>query len=107
MLTAGHAKAILSLATEMDQLRVANLIVKKGLSVRETEALASRRAAGTKPGTPVKKDQNIADIEASLQQLLGTRVKIFHGKKRGRILIEYYSNDDLNRVLDILQTKKS
>lgn len=107
MITAGHAKAILSITTEMDQLRLANLVIKKGLSVRETEALAARRTAGEKPAVEVKKDQNIVDIEAALQQLLGTRVKIFHGKKRGRILIEYYSGEDLNRVLDILQTKKA
>lgn len=107
MITAGHAKAILSITTEMDQLRLANLVIKKGLSVRETEALAARRTAGEKPAAVVKKDQNIVDIEAALQQLLGTRVKIFHGSKRGKILIEYYSNEDLNRVLDILQTKKA
>lgn len=107
MITAGHAKAILSITTEMDQLRLANLVIKKGLSVRETEALAARRTAGEKPAVEVKKDQNIVDIEAALQQLLGTRVKIFHGNKRGKILIEYYSTEDLNRVLDILQTKKA
>jgi ParB family chromosome partitioning protein len=42
-----------------------------------------------------------------LQQRLGTRVKIFHGKKRGRIMIEYYSNDDMNRILDMLMAPKN
>jgi len=100
-ITAGHAKALLSLPTEMEQMRVCNLIVKKGLSVREAENLvASRKAPGRR--AEVKKDQNITDIEAKLQQLLGTRVRILHGKKRGRIQIEYYSTDDLNRVLGII-----
>ena len=83
MITTGHAKAILSLPEETDQLRVANLVVKKGFSVRETEALVSRRASGARPKAAAGKDQHITDIEASLQQLFGTRVRIMHGKKRG------------------------
>jgi ParB family transcriptional regulator, chromosome partitioning protein len=105
-ITAGHAKAILGLPSEMDQLRVCNLVVKKGLSVRETESLVSRRSFGERPA-PAQKDQNIADIENQLQQHLGTRVKIAHGKKRGKITIEYYSTDDFNRILSLLTAKKS
>lgn len=105
IITAGHAKALLALPTEIDQLRLCNLIVKKGLSVREAENLASQRARGEKR-VEAKKDQSITDIESQLQQLFGTRVKIAHGKKRGRIQIEYYSSEDLNRILDILSPKK-
>jgi ParB family chromosome partitioning protein len=104
-ITAGHAKAILSLPAEMDQLRVCNLVVKKGLSVRETESLVSRRSLGERK-IELKKDQNISDLENQLQQLFGTRVKIAHGKKRGRIQIEYYSLEDLNRILDMLQARQ-
>ena len=53
----------------------------------------------------IDKDQNLVDIENQLQHLFGTRVKILHGKKRGRIQIEYYSKDDLNRILDIFSAK--
>ena len=106
IITAGHAKAILGLPSEMDQLRVCNLVVKKGLSVRETESLVSRRAFGERK-VAVQKDQNISDIESHLQQLFGTRVKIAHGKKRGRIMIEYYSTEDFNRILDRLQANPS
>jgi ParB family chromosome partitioning protein len=101
-ITAGHAKAILSLPAEMDQLRVCNLVVKKGLSVRETESLVNRRSLGERK-IEIKRDQNIADLENQLQQLFGTRVRIAHGKKRGRIQIEYYSTEDLNRILDMIQ----
>ena len=103
-ITMGHAKAILSLPAEMDQLRVCNLIVKKGLSVRETESLVSRRSLGESK-IEIKKDQNIAALEEQLQQFFGTRVKIMHGKKRGKIQIEYYSTEDLNRILDMLQKR--
>ena len=103
--SAGHAKAMLSLDAETDQLRVCNLVVKKGLSVRETETLVKRRASGEKKAGPAK-DHGLNDIESQLQHVLGTRVRLFHGKKRGRIMIEYYSNEDLNRILDILTVKK-
>ena len=103
-ISAGHAKALLALPTEEEQLRVSNLIVKKGLSVREAERLVARRAAGGRI-VAIKKDQSLVDIEGQLQQLFGTRVRIFHGKKRGRIQIEYYSHEDPNRILDLLGKK--
>ncbi len=105
-ITAGHAKALLSLPTEADQLRVCNLIVKKGLSVRETESIVAHRSSGVKRAVATGKEQGIIDIEGQLQQLFGTRVRIIHGKKRGRIQIEYYSTEDMNRILDMLNTVK-
>lgn len=107
-ISAGHAKALLSLPTENDQMRLCNLIIKKGLSVRETEAIVSKALAGTRK-IPSKKDRdpNIMEIENRIQNILGTRVKIFHGKSRGRIQIEYYSNEDLNRLLDMFGRAKA
>lgn len=104
-ITAGHARPLLSLPTENEQLRVCNLIINKGLSVREAEKLVSRRASGSKK-KEIKKDPGINDIASQLQHILGTRVKIFHGSKRGAINIEYYSLEDLNRILDIITSKK-
>ena len=106
VISAGHAKAILSLTAESDQLRVANLVIKKGLSVRETEALVARRVSPAKERADENRSGSIIDIENRLQHILGTRVKIYHGKKRGRIQIEYYSSDDLNRVIDIISRPK-
>jgi len=105
-ITAGHAKAILSLPTEIAQISACNVIMKKALSVRESEALVARRLLGTRPETPKKKDTGISEVENQLQQIFGTRVVIAHGKKRGKIQIEYYSNDDLNRLIEILTSKK-
>lgn len=104
-ITAGHAKALLPLSSEKDQLRMCNLIIKRGLSVREVENRVAKKRSGVKSAEPLK-DQSIVDIEEGLQRILGTRVRILHGKKRGRIQIEYYSTDDLNRILDILESKK-
>ena len=104
-ITAGHAKALLSLPTENEQYRVCNLVISKGLSVRETEKLVARRIPGSAK-RPAKHDSGLSDIANQLQQVLGTRVKIAHGKKRGTIQIEYYSTEDLNRILDIITSKK-
>jgi ParB family transcriptional regulator, chromosome partitioning protein len=107
-ITAGHAKALLGLPTENEQYRACNVVISKGLSVRETEKLVERRrvAAGTQK-KPVKRDHDLDSIATEMQQALGTRVKIFHGKKRGTIQIEYYSVEDLNRILDIIVPKKA
>ena len=67
-ITAGHAKALLALPSEMEQMRVCTLVVKKGLSVRETENLASKRARGEKKQGAAK-EQSIVDIEGRLQHL--------------------------------------
>jgi len=104
-ITAGHAKALLSLPTENEQYRVCNLIINKGLSVRETEKIVARRAVGSRK-REVKQDPGLNDIANQLQYVLGTRVKICHGKKRGTIQIEYYSVEDLNRILDLIASKK-
>lgn len=106
-ITAGHAKALLGLPTENEQYRICNLVINKGLSVRETEKLVARRTSGALKLKEIKKDSYIEDIASQLQNILGTRVKIFHGKKRGSIQIEYYSLEDLNRILDILTPKKA
>lgn len=104
-ITAGHAKALLSLPVESAQLKLCNIIIRKGLSVREAESLVSRKIAG-EVKRALKKDAAISDIESELQKILGTRVRIAHGKKRGRIQIDYYSHEDLNRILDILTSKR-
>ena len=105
-ISAGHAKAILSLPTENERLRIANLVIAKGISVRETEKLASRRVSES-PAARKARDPNIEDVANKLQHALGTRVRIFHGAKRGAIHIEYYSTEDLNRILDIITSKKA
>lgn len=104
-ITAGHAKALLGLPTENEQQRVCNLIISKGLSVREAEKLVARRTSGSKK-RELKHDAGLTDIANQLQHVFGTRVRIFHGKKRGTIQIEYYSLDDLNRILEMVTSKK-
>ena len=104
VISMGHAKAILSLPTERPKIRFAKRIIKNGLSVRQTEDLIKQKLLGTKKKTG-EKDSHLASLEEDLQHYLGTRVKITHGKKRGKVEIFYYSNDDLDRVLGLIKKK--
>ncbi len=106
MISAGHAKAILSIPAETERLRIANVVIAKGLSVRETEKLTSRKLSGAAETHNAKRDHTMNDIADKLQHALGTRVRIFHGANRGTIHIEYYSLNDLNRILDMITSKK-
>ncbi|KPK42670.1 MAG: hypothetical protein AMJ78_01640 [Omnitrophica WOR_2 bacterium SM23_29] len=101
----GHAKAILMLESKEAQLELCNKIVKRGLSVREAEYFVRRRTTGPSRKRLKKRSPEIQTIEEELQKILGTRVTIMHHQKRGRILIEYYSNDDLGRLLNLFRAK--
>lgn len=101
-LSMGHAKAILSLPTERARIRFAKRVIRKDLSVRQTEELIKHRLQ--KPNRKhAEKDEHLARIEEELQHFLGTRVRVTHGKKRGKIEIFYYSNEDLDRLLDLIK----
>lgn len=100
-LSRGHAKALLSITSEQKRKTIAARIVRKGLSVRETENLA-QRFGETKPKKSSYKDPEVSSLEEQLQHKFGTKVAIHQGKKRGRIEIQYFSNDDLQRILKII-----
>jgi ParB family chromosome partitioning protein len=104
LITFGHAKALLSVGDEKRQLQFCKDIVEKGLSVRQMESLSTPKLRSAKriKAAGLTGTAEIRALEADLQRALGTRVKIRHGKKRGKIEIEYYSLDDLDRVLKIL-----
>jgi ParB family chromosome partitioning protein len=98
----GHAKALLSLESRQQQMVAAREIIKKGLSVREAEALCKRLSQPAKPVKKKEKLPEVSDLENKLTRSLGTKVKIHHKEKKGKIEIEYYSLDELDRLLEIL-----
>jgi ParB family chromosome partitioning protein len=98
-LNMGHAKALLSLERVRDQLQAAEAIVKKGLSVREAEALANRLKNPEK-GKKARQSHELKALEEKLKKALGTKVIIAAKAKGGRIVIEYYSAEDLDRILE-------
>lgn len=105
-LSMGHARAILSIEGRAGQVEAVRKVIKKGLSVRETEALAKNISSGTNKKTKHSsrhKDPQIASLEEKLIKSLGTKARIHpKGKKAGVIEIEYYSLDELDRLLEIL-----
>jgi ParB family chromosome partitioning protein len=102
----GHARALLSLATEADQLRTARDVIARGLSVRETESfvkrLAEQSTSPTKPSQAEPIDVHTRAAEDRLRLSLGTRVRIVRRGSRGRIEIEFASEDELIRIYDQL-----
>ena len=102
-LTEGHGRAILSLDNEMQQIAVARKIVKNGLSVRASEKLAGKLKTKGKTAAKKEKDINIMDLEEELMDILGTKVNIMHRGKKGKIEIQYHSEDDFQRILEKLR----
>lgn len=101
-ITMGHAKSLLSLEKSGDQIDAGRRIIKKGLSVRQAEFIVRRML---KPKTTIKKkkDFHFSDLEEGLKRFLGTKVNIQRRRKGGKIEIEYYSDDDLTRIIEILK----
>ncbi|MFO7153993.1 MAG: ParB/RepB/Spo0J family partition protein [Caldicoprobacter oshimai] len=108
-LTSGHARALLAVEDEQMRLMLAKKIVEKGLSVREVEQIVRnlKGRIGDKEKnkkTSINKPGYILEIEASLEERFGTRVQITPGKKKGVIQIEYYSDSDLERIVEKLMS---
>ena len=107
LLSVGHAKVLLGLKAQVDQLFVAETILRRSATVRQTERLVARqlgtpRMRRRKGGAAVVHSAAVAELEERLRKHLGTRVTLQHGEKQGRIEIEYYGNDDLQRIITLL-----
>lgn len=106
-LTAGHGKALLRVSDLEKQLELANKVKEEELSVRETERLAKKIVeentdSNNKKSSLKEKDIFIVDVEEKLTNVFGTKVNISKGKKKGKIEIEYYNEDDLNNIVSML-----
>jgi ParB family chromosome partitioning protein len=105
-LSAGHARPLLTLASRQQQLNLWHRIQRDGLSVRQVEALAKKMADATstepKSRPAGRKTAALKSLEASLMHLLGTRVRIKGTSVKGRIEIDFYSPDDLNRLVELI-----
>ena len=102
-ITSGHARALLSISDTSLQMKAVEEIIKKELNVRDTELLVKRL---TKQKTLKKKDTTDVEyraIEERFREVFGTKVKIMNNKKNGKILIEYYSMDELDRIITLVE----
>jgi ParB family chromosome partitioning protein len=109
-ISVGHAKALLALKDPASQLLASDQIIRKSLTVRATEKLvqellnppASLATSKTSPPTPRDLEPHIQELENRLRNVFATHVAINHSPKKGKIEIEYYGNDDLQRILELL-----
>lgn len=109
MLTTGHARALLALESRDLQFETANRIFDENLSVRETEKLV-KHLQNPKPEKP--KEERVysficKDLEEKMKAVLGTKVTVDHrADNKGKITIEYYSNEELERIVDMIESMR-
>jgi len=102
-LTTGHARVLVTIESPLAQKEVRDLIIKKSLSVRQTEKLVKKISTLKKPKNPKPEtDHYMESLSKDLQKSLGTKVVIRRKGKKGRIIIEFYSDEDLGRLIDQL-----
>ncbi|HSU54122.1 MAG TPA: ParB/RepB/Spo0J family partition protein [Candidatus Dormibacteraeota bacterium] len=111
-LSVGHAKVILGLRAEKQQTLAAEKIVNEGLNVRQTEELVARlqarengAATPTLVGTASTPDAHVADLTNRLRERLGTKINFRYAQGKGALEITFFSDDDLQRILEILGVK--
>jgi len=104
-ISAGHARALLTLPKKEDQIELWKQTLKNKYSVRQIEniAKAEKPAATSRKKSPLKQDPFINEAENKLRSILGTQVRIRDNKGKGKIEIEYYSNTDLERMLELME----
>jgi len=98
-LSSGHARALVVLE-ENKQLEISGIIIKKGLNVRQTEALVAQITAQKPQKTQKKSYIELRDAENTIREHVGTKVSIKGTPKKGKLIIEYYSQDDLEGILE-------
>ena len=103
----GHARALLGMENSDLQIKTWKKVIKQGLSVRRVEQLVKEKSltqSKKKLVSPLKKSPNIVFVEDKFREIYGTQVRIYPKKEGGKIEIEYYSDDDLDRIYNILIT---
>lgn len=104
-MTMGHARALLALESQEDQLAVREMVIKKKLSVRDTERKVNEiiRSKNAAPGSPKEMDANLKAFEDDLRRIYGTSVKIVGNEQHGFIQFSYATRADLMRIADQLK----
>ena len=105
-ISAGHARALLPLEDPERMEQAAKTVIGQQLSVRQTELLVKRLLSQPKDAPEKQPDIYVADLERAMEALTGHRIAIQPGAKKGRVVIEYYGNEDLEAVCDALKSIK-
>lgn len=102
-ISSGHARSLLAVEDGELQLKAADEIIRKGLNVRETEALVKNLLTRKEKKKAAKLSEEFQAIEDKFRNFFGTKVKLMNGRKNGKILIEYYSMDELDRIVNVVE----
>lgn len=110
LISTGHAKVLLGLESEEHRKLLARKIIESGMSVREAEQAVKRlkegggvsSGSGTKRKLPEAEVTAIRDLEKRIGEHFNTRVSLKHSPKKGKLTIEYFGNEDLDRILEML-----
>ena len=102
-ISAGHARALLAFYNQPMMIECANQIVSKKLTVRDVEKMAKRPATSlTKTKTAQRRDSFYDEVELSLTEALGTKVRVYNGRNKGTLEIEFYTLDDLKNIANAI-----
>ena len=105
IISAGHGRTLVAIEEENSRKQLWNKIIEEGLSVRETEKIAAGSTGKKKRRRAIKeKNPDLVHVENELKDIFGTKVNISKSGKKGKIEIEYYSPDELNRLIELLKT---
>jgi len=103
-LTTGHARALLAVEDKEKQMHLCRKVIEEGLSVRKIEELAKKETAPKKKAAKKSKSADTIHVESELKHIFGTKVSIEKKGKKGTIQLEYYSTEELNRLIELLKT---
>jgi len=106
-ISSGHARALLSIDDNELRLKAMDEIIKKHMSVRETELFVKQLSVNRKPKKKSVIDAEYQAIEERLREIFGTKVRIMNNKKNGKIILEYYSQDELDRILTLVESLRN
>lgn len=101
-ISAGHARTLLSISDSKKQKEIALLIIEKGLTVRDVEKLIKDLNKPIQEKVIIQKSLELKDFENNIKRVFATKVQIKGNDNKGKIVIDYYSKEDLNRIYDIL-----
>lgn len=104
VLSMGHARALLGIENATLQTKIWQTVISNGLSVRQTEALVKKMRSKPRKKAPKPDDSHFRTVAEDLARRFGTKVNIKKNGAKGKVEIEFYSNDDLDRLLELLQT---
>lgn len=107
LISEGHARTLLSIEDDAEKQRLAEEIINGKLSVRDTEKIAGEKKTAKKIAEKKEISPEIKEMEKRLSDNFGSKVKIITGRKKGKIEIEYYGNDDFTRIMEKLGLKNN